>query len=194
VKKYHLLFLTMPFNFRVKKLCFLALLFISFNCLAQNKFELGDRVSFTKNNVVFSFKKPIPFLESNDSYGGPKEKLVRSFWNEENITVIQVYSTVIPAKLQLDAANFFSDELAIKNFVNGRFPAPVNKLVSYQLITIESRPFIEITTIINDIQKSKSLITFFKNTMVNFVGSSTLSNFKNIEGFLNELNRSIILR
>ena len=69
----------------MKKLVFLIALLVSFNCFSQDQFKLGDVINYKKNNIIFSFKKPIPFQESQQSYSADNDNLVVSFLNQENI-------------------------------------------------------------------------------------------------------------
>jgi len=153
--------------------------------------KLGDVISYTKNNIKFSFKTPVPFEESKQSFASDTDNLVVSFLSKENMTIIQVYSKPLPRNSALDANQFFSDSNGLKKFMNQMFPEPINKVNSYKVIKIGNRSFLEVSSISHDVQNQTNWITFHKNNMVNIVGITTIANFSNIESFLNKFKETI---
>ena len=175
----------------MKKLLLL-LLFIPLVSFGQtNQFKLGDVISYKKNNIKFSFKTPVPFEESKQSYASDTNNLVVSFLSKENMTIIQIYSTPVPSNFVLDVDQFFSDSNGVKKFMNQIFPEPINKVNSYKVIKIGNQSFLEVSLIAHNVQKQTNWITFHKNNMVNIVGITTIANFSNIESFLNKFKETI---
>ena len=156
-----------------------------------NPSKLGDVISYKKNNIKFSFKTPVPFEESKQSYASDTNNLVVSFLSKENKTIIQVYSTPLPSNFALDVDQFFSDSNGVKKFMNQIFPKPINKVNSFKVIKIGNQSFLEVSLISHNVQKQTNWITFYKNNMINISGTTTIANFKNIESFLNKFKETI---
>ena len=153
--------------------------------------KLGDVISYTKNNIKFSFKTPVSFEESKQSYATDTDNLVVSFLSKENMTMVQVYSKPLPRNSALDADHFFSDSNSLKKLMTQMFPEPINEVISYKVIKIGNRSFLEVSSISHDVQNQTNWITFHKNNMVNIVGITTIANFSNIESFLNKFKETI---
>ena len=153
--------------------------------------KLGDVISYTKNNIKFSFKTPVSFEESKQSYATDTDNLVVSFLSKENMTMVQVYSKPLPRNSALDADHFFSDSNSLKKLMTQMFPEPINEVISYKVIKIGNRSFLEVSSISHDVQNQTNWITFHKNNMVNIVGITTIDNFSNVESFLNKFKETI---
>jgi hypothetical protein len=171
---------------------YLAFFFISSFCYSQNTgytpIKLGDVISYTKNNIKFSFKTPVSFEESTQSYAIDANNLVVSFFSEENMTMVQIYSTPLPRNFAYD--QLFSD-LNSKKIINQMFPGPMNKVNSLKVIKIGNRSFLEVSVISHDVQKQINWLTFHKNNLVNILGATTIDNFSNVESFLNKFKETI---
>ena len=175
-----------------QNLLFTLTLIVSFNSFGQvNQFKLGNTIKFNKNNIEFSLNKPIPFEQSLQSYASDNKNLVVSFTNKQNMVIIQAYSTPIPAQFYLDADEFFLNKNNLENLMDQMFPEPINNINSYKIIKIGSQSFIEISLISHNIQKQTNWVTFYKNNLINILGTTTIDNFSNIESFLSEFKNSI---
>ena len=175
-----------------QNLLFALTLIVSFNSFGQvNQFKLGNTIKFNKNNIEFSLSKPIPFEQSLQSYASDNKNLVVSFTNKQNMVIIQAYSTPIPAQFYLDADEFFLNKNNLENLMDQMFPEPINNINSYKIIKIGSQSFIEISLISHNIQKQTNWVTFYKNNLINILGTTTIDNFSNIESFLSEFKNSI---
>jgi hypothetical protein len=156
---------------------YLAFFFISSFCYSQNTgytpIKLGDVISYTKNNIKFSFKTPVSFEESTQSYA-----------------IDQIYSTPLPRNFAYDVDQLFSD-LNSKKIINQMFPGPMNKVNSLKVIKIGNRSFLEVSVISHDVQKQINWLTFHKNNLVNILGATTIDNFSNVESFLNKFKETI---
>ena len=176
----------------MKKLILL-LLFIPLVSFGQIK--LGSKVSYTKDKITFTIKKPEPFIESNTPFGADEAKLVRSFYNAQNYQLIQIHSNPIPKDFQNEANKLMQDsEMAKSLFERTLFPSPINKLLSYKKITINSIPFYEIELITRNIEKQIAWITVYKNSLVNINSVTLTDNFNNIKGFLDNFKKHIELK
>ena len=175
-----------------KRLLFSLALLVSISSFGQlNQFKLGNTIKFNKNNIEFSLKKPIPFEQSLLSYASDNKSLVVSFTNKQSMVIIQVYSTPIPAQFYSDADDFFSNKNNLENLMDQMFPKPINNINSYKIIKIGSQSFIEISLISHNIQKQTNWVTFYKNNLINILGTTTIDNFSNIESFLSDFKNSI---
>tara|TARA_B100000900_G_scaffold327651_1_gene287798 strand:+ start:1702 stop:2238 length:537 start_codon:yes stop_codon:yes gene_type:complete len=163
--------------------------------LGQSNFKLGDYVKFKKNNIEFQLKKPIhPFKRSDESLSlGGNDKLVVSYL-ASNPVALQIYATPIPSEMQEEADSFFSSEQAIKSFVNAIFPPPVNKILEFSVVVVNGKKFIQIQMIAADVQKQINWITFYKNNMINILGSTLIKDFEENFSFINEFNNSILIK
>ena len=177
----------------MKKL--LLILLIPMIGFGQSNFKLGDYDKLIKNNIEFQFKKPMyPFEQSDASLSlGGNDKLVVSFL-ASNPAALQIYATPIPSEMQQEADNFFNSEQAIKSFVNQIFPPPVNEILEFRVVIINSKKFIEIKSIVADVQKQINWITFYKNNMINILGSTLINDFEEILPFIIEFNNSIKIK
>ena len=161
----------------------------------QSNFKLGDYTKLTKNNIEFQFKKPMYQFEQSDaslSLGG-NDKLVVSFLASKP-AVLQIYASPIPAEMQEEAENFFNSEQAIKSFINQIFPPPVNEILEFRVVIINGKKFIEIKSIVADVQKQINWITFYKNNMINILGSTLIKDFKDALPFIIKFNNSIKIK
>jgi len=175
-----------------KSLLFTLALLVSISSFGQvNQFKLGNTIKFNKNNIEFSLKKPIPFEQSLQSYASSNKNLVVSFTNKQSMVIIQLYSTPIPAQFYSDADDFFSNKNNLENLMDQMFPKPINNINSYKIIKIGSQSFIEISLISHNIQKQTNWVTFYKNNLINILGTTTIDNFSNIESFLSDFKNSI---
>ena len=178
----------------MKKLL-LILLYLPIIGFGQSNFKLGDYTNLIKNNIEFQFKKPMyPFAQSDESLSlGGNDKLAISFI-ASNPAALQIYATPIPSEMQQEADNFFNSEQAIKSFVNQIFPPPVNEILEFRVVIINSKKFIEIKSIVADVQKQINWITFYKNNMINILGSTLINDFEEILPFIIEFNNSIKIK
>ena len=161
----------------------------------QSNFKLGDYTKLTKNNIEFQFKKPMyPFERSDASLSlGGDDKLVVSFLASKP-AALQIYATPIPAEMQEEAENFFNSEQAIKSFINQIFPPPVNKILEFRVVVVNRKKFIEIKLIAADVQKQINWITFYKNNMINILGSTLTKDFDKTLPFIKDFGSSINIR
>lgn len=174
----------------MKKLI-LILFFLPLSLFGQ--LHLGDIVSYTSDDIEFIIKKPLPFEESNNAFGADKATLVRSFFNKENLVVIQIHSNPILKEFQNDMNKLMEDfEMARNIFARTR--GPINEIVSFERIVINNRPFYELTYIKNHVEKQMAWITVHKNHLININNSTTISNFDSIEWFLNDFKKHIEIR
>ncbi len=173
-------------------LVLLALPFIGFG---QSNFKLGDYTKLTKNNIEFQFKKPMyPFERSDASLSlGGDNNLVVSFLASKP-AALQIYATPIPSEMQEEAENFFNSEKAIKSFINQIFPPPVNKILEFRVVVVNRKKFIEIKLIGADVQKQINWITFYKNHMINILGSTLTKDFDETLSFIKDFSNSINIK
>tara|TARA_B100000795_G_C22756464_1_gene421715 strand:+ start:96 stop:632 length:537 start_codon:yes stop_codon:yes gene_type:complete len=178
----------------MKKLL-LILLYLPIIGFGQSNFKLGDYTNLIKNNIEFQFKKPMyPFAQSDESLSlVGNDKLAISFI-ASNPAALQIYATPIPSEMQQEADNFFNSEQAIKSFVNQIFPPPVNEILEFRVVIINSKKFIEIKSIVADVQKQINWITFYKNNMINILGSTLINEFEKALPFIIEFNNSIKIK
>ena len=176
----------------MKKLILL-LLFIPLVSFGQIK--LGSKVSYTKDKITFTIKKPKSFVKSDNPYGADASKLVKSFFSEKNLALIQIHSNPIPKNFQKEMYQLMNDsEMAKKLFERTLFPLPINKMISYKKIIINSKPFYEVELITRKVEKQIAWVTVYKNSLVNINSVTTIDNFSNIRGFLNNFKKHIELK
>ena len=161
----------------------------------QSNFKLGDYTKLTKNNIEFQFKKPMyPFERSDESLSlGGNDKLVVSFLASKP-AALQIYATPIPSEMQEEAENFFNSEQAIKSFINQIMPPPINKLIEYRVVVVNGKTFIEFQIIAADVQKQINWITFYKNNMINILGSTLIKDFDETLPFIKDFSSSINIK
>ena len=176
----------------MKNILFTIIVLISFVSFGQlNELKLGNNLKFKKNNIEFSFKEPLSFEQTSQSYSSDNSNIIVSFLNRQNKILIEAYSTPIPEKFYSDADVFFSNKEKLENLMNQMLPKPLNKIISYKIIKIGYQSFLEVSLISNNIQKQTNWITLYKNNLINIYGTTTTSNFSNIESFLSKFKKSI---
>jgi hypothetical protein len=158
----------------------------------QSNFKLGNNTKIRKNNIEFQFKKPkYPFEVSESSLSSAdNNKLLVSFLSSLP-AALQIYVTPIPSEMQEEAENFFNSEQAIKSFINQIMPYPVNKLIEYKVVIINEKKFIEFQMITANVQKQINWITFYKNNMINILGSTLIKDFDETLPFIKDFSNSI---
>jgi hypothetical protein len=178
----------------MKKLLLILLCFPMIG-FGQSSFKLGNYTKLTKNNIEFQLKKPMyPFEQSVESLSlEGNDKLVVSFLASKP-AALQIYATPIPPEMQAEAENFFNSEQAIKAFINQIFPPPVNKILEFRVVVVNRKKFIECKLIAADVQKQINWITFYKNNMINILGSTLTKDFDKTLPFFKEFNSTIILK
>lgn len=171
----------------------LILLILPIIGFGQSNFKLGDYKKITKNNIEFQFKMPnSPFEQSEESFSlGGNNNLVVSFLASKPVVALQIYSTPIPSKMQHEAENFFNSEKAIKSFISQVFPSPVNKILEYKVIIFNEKKFLELKLIGANVQKQINWITFYKNNMVNILGTTLIEDFEENLPFIQNFKNSI---
>ena len=162
--------------------------------LEQSNFKLGDYTKLTKNNIEFQFKNPMyPFKQTDASLSlGGDDNLVVSFL-ASSPAALQIYSTPIPQQMQDEAKNFFNSEPTIKSFINQLMPPPINKLLEYRVVVVNGKKFIEFQSIGADVQKQINWITFYKNNMINILGSTLIKDFDETLPFIMDFSKSIYI-
>ena len=176
----------------MKKLL-LVLLFIPLVSFGQYSFKLTENISFKKNDVRFNFKRPTPFEEGNKSFAGDKVNLVVSYSNREASVIIQIYCTQIPSKFFKESNQFFKNKEAILNFISQLLPPQGFKIKKYRMIELSNLSFFEFysTTVQN--QGQINWIGFYKNNMINVLGTSYEDKFNTVLPFFVEFKNSLIL-
>ncbi|AUS06893.1 hypothetical protein C1A40_16230 [Tamlana carrageenivorans] len=162
----------------------------------QSNFKLGENIKLTKNNIEFQFKKPnYPFNRSDESLSqGGNKNLVISFVASKPIAALQIYSTPIPSKMQQDAENFFNSEQSIKSFISQIFPHPINEILEYKVVVFSDKIFIEVQLIGANVQKQINWITFYKNNMINILGTTLIEDFETNLPFIKKFKNSIYIK
>jgi hypothetical protein len=162
----------------------------------QSNYKLGDYNKITKNNIEFQFKNPLPPFEQSDeslSLGG-NDNLVISFFASKTMAALQIYSTPIPLKFQQEVDEFFNSEQALKSFVNQIFPQPVNEILEYKVVLFDNKKFIQLQLIGANVQKQVNWITFYKNNMINILGTTLIEDFDDNLPFIVNFKNSINIK
>ena len=176
----------------MKNILYTLVLLISFNSFGQ--LNLGDKVTYTRGEIAFTIKKPEPYIESDNTYGANGTTLVKSFFSKQNLSIIQIHSNPIPKNYKNYMNQLMEDsEMAKELFERKIFPPPMNKILSYRKILINSKPFYEVEYIIRNIEKQIAWITVYKNRFININSTTTIGNFDNLKGFLNDFKEHIEL-
>ena len=162
----------------------------------QSNFKLGDYTKLTKNNIEFQFKKPMyPFEQNNESFSkGGNENLLISFMTLSKPVILQIYSNPMPSEFQQEADNFFKSNEKIESFVNQIFPPPINKIIDYRVVSLNGIKFVELKLISQNVQKQISWITFYKNNMINILGTTLIEDFEEVLPFIIDFKKSIKIK
>jgi hypothetical protein len=176
----------------MKKLLFV-LLIVPLVSFGQNDLKLIENVSFKKNDVRFNFKRPIPFKEDNKSFATDKANLVVSYSNREVPVIIQIYCTPIPSEFFKESNQFFKNKEAILNFINQLLPPQGFRIEKYRMIELNNKSFLEVESTTTQNQGQINWIGFYKNNMINILGTSYENKFNTILPFFIKFKNSLIL-
>ena len=178
----------------MKKLLSILLLIMPIILIGQNSFQLGSKVKVEKNNIDFTFNKPIyPFEKSQESYSSDNNNLVVSYvYNTtSNPLIIQIYSTPVPEKYFPAMNEVFKSDESVKSFMNQSYPYPINELLNYKVITSKNKKFIEVQLISHDIQKQIAWWTFHKGNMINISCTSKIEKYNSVSHFFRKFKDSL---
>jgi hypothetical protein len=96
--------------------------------------------------------------------------------------------------MQQDAENFFNSEQSIKSFISQIFPHPINEILEYKVVVFNDKKFMEVQLIGANVQKQINWITFYKNNMINILGTTLIEDFETNLPFIKKSKNSIYIK